>query len=176
METNYKKKAASLGLILGVILALITASGYAIDYTILVNPWLGVGIFLAIIGFGIVGSAYAKKYNNGFASFKEAFTGFFITIAIGIAISTLANFILFGLIDTEAATQVSELVTEAQLDGMENWGAPQEAIEQAAEKLDGYNHYSFTNLIQGCFGYIVVMSIFGLIIALIMKRKDPNAA
>ena len=58
--------------------------------------WLGIGILLAVIAFGVVSTAKSKSIMEGFLTFKEAFSAYFITVAVGIIISQVVSFILFG--------------------------------------------------------------------------------
>jgi Flp pilus assembly protein TadB len=83
MEKSLKSIATNYGLYLGVFLALITVIAYAVNLELLTNMWLGIAILLVIVVFGIIAVAKVKQSQNGFASFKESFTSFFITVLIG---------------------------------------------------------------------------------------------
>ena len=66
-----KKNGVTYGIILGVILALITATMYAIDLKLFVSGWIGASTFAIYLIIGIVLLINTKKELNGFFSFKE---------------------------------------------------------------------------------------------------------
>ena len=65
--------------------------------------WVGIVILIAIVVFGIIAVAKVKQAQNGFASFKQAFTGYFITVLIGLLISTFVSFLRLNVFVTDAA-------------------------------------------------------------------------
>ena len=52
-------------------------------------------IDIIVVGTGIISTAKSKKINGGYLSFKEAFSSYFITIAIALIIHTLVSIIIF---------------------------------------------------------------------------------
>lgn len=173
-QQTLKSKSISLGIILGLVLAIFTISCYIISLELFANIWLLVLSISIILGFGIVGSANAKKLNNGFATFKEAFTGYFITIVIGLAINTLTSTILFNIVDEKAGIQITQTAMENQVEMMERYNAPEESIDQIYEKMEGTNQFAYAHQFQGYLWFVVFMSVLGLVVALVMKHKDPS--
>ena len=112
MEKSLKSIATNHGLYLGVLLALITVLAYAINIELLTSMWVGISILIAIIVFGIISVAKIKQAQNGFASFKQSFTAYFITVLIGLLISTFVSFLLFNVVDTDAAEVLKEKTIE----------------------------------------------------------------
>ena len=137
--------------------------------------WLGIGLLLVTIAFGIVSIAKSKSILNGFLSFKQAFSAYFITVAIGIAISTVLSALLFNFIDTEAAEIIKEKTVEATLSFMEGFNAPPESIAEAIEKIESQNQYGIGNLLKSLAWALLFQSIIGLIVAAIMKKSNPDA-
>ncbi|MBT8256580.1 MAG: DUF4199 domain-containing protein [Bacteroidia bacterium] len=170
-----KKSAINYGLILGGILAAAVALLYAISLESLTKWWLGIILFLVALTVGIVSVAKSKSILGGFISFKQAFTSYFITIAIGLFISVLMSIVIFNVVDTGAAEYLNEQVIEITRSMMERFGAPEAEVEKALAELEGKNNYSVGNQLQSFVFQLVFYSIFGLLIALIMKRKDPNS-
>jgi len=174
MEKSLKSIATNFGLYLGILLTMATVIPYIIDIGLLTNTWLGIFILISIIVFGIISVAKAKQANNGYASFKEAFTAYFITIALGLLISTLVSYVLFNFIDTNAAEVLKEKTIEKTVQMLENYNSPTDVIDQTVEKLESQNNYSLVNIAQGLVGYILMFSIIGLIVAAAMKKKNPE--
>jgi len=174
MEKSLKSIATNFGLYLGILLTMATVIPYIIDIGLLTNTWLGVFILISIIVFGIISVAKAKQAQNGYASFKEAFTAYFITIALGLLISTLVSYVLFNFIDTNAAEVLKEKTIEKTVQMLENYNSPTSIIDETVEKLESQNNYSLINIAQGLVGYILMFSIIGLIVAAAMKKKNPE--
>ncbi len=93
MDKTLKSIATNYGLYLGVLMALLTVISYAVNLELLTNMWYGIFILIAIIAFGIISVAKLKQAQNGFASFKEAFSSYFITVIIGLVISTFVSYL-----------------------------------------------------------------------------------
>ncbi len=175
MEKSLKSIAVNFGIYLGILLTLVTVISYAIDLSLLTNTWIGLFILIAIIVFGIISVAKLKQAQNGFATFKEAFTSYFITILIGLVISTFVSYLLFNFIDTDAAEILKQATIEKTVEMLEGFNSPSEAIEKAVEQIESQNQYSLANIVKGLAGYLVVFSIIGLIVSAAMKKSDPNA-
>ncbi|MCK0109310.1 DUF4199 domain-containing protein [Flavobacteriaceae bacterium S0825] len=175
MEKSIKSSAINYGLYLGGALSLITIAIWFVDINLMANMWLGIFLLLAIIAFGVVSTAKSKSLNGGFLSFKEAFSSYFITVAIGIGISSIVSMILFNYIDPEAAKQIQQLTVESTINMMEGFGAPAEAIAEAVEKIESQNQFSIVNTLKSLAWGFLFQAIIGLIVALIMKKSDPDA-
>ena len=175
MEKSIKSSAINYGLYLGGALSLITIAIWFVDINLMANMWLGIFLLLAIIAFGVVSTAKSKSLNGGFLSFKEAFSSYFITVAIGIAISSIVSMILFSYIDPEAAKQIQQLTIESTINMMEGFGAPAEAIAEAVEKIESQNQFSIVNTLKSLAWGFLFQAIIGLIVALIMKKSNQDA-
>ncbi|HEX9600186.1 MAG TPA: DUF4199 domain-containing protein, partial [Mariniflexile sp.] len=118
--------------------------------------------------------AKTKQAQDGYASFKDAFTSYFITVLIGLLVSTVVSYLLFNVIDTDAAAVLKEKTIEKTVQMMENFNAPSEAIAEAADKIEAQNQFGIGNIIKGLAGYLVFFSIIGLIVAAAMKKSKPD--
>ncbi len=175
MENSVKSSAINYGLYLGGILSLITVAIYAIDLSLMVNMWLGIAILIAVIAFGVVSTAKSKGILQGFISFKQAFSSYFITVAVGIIISTVVSAILFNFIDPDAAIFIKEKTVETTISMMEGFNAPAETIAEAVEKIENQNQYGFTSILKSLAWGLLFQSIIGLIVAAIMKKTNADA-
>ena len=176
MEKSLRDSAVQYGLYVGLILSTFTVVSYAVNIELLTKWWLGIILFLIIVIMGIVSTAKAKSILGGFISFKQAFSAWFITIVVGIAISTAVNILLFNVIDPEAAEMVKQATIEATVSMMENFGTPQEAIDQAIVEIENTNQFAIGNLLQSLAFQFIFYAVIGLIVALVMKKSDPDAA
>lgn len=175
MENSIKSSAINYGLYLGAALALVTVAIYAIDLSLMVNMWLGILLILVIVGFGVVSTAKSKGILEGFLSFKQAFSSYFITVVVGITISTIVSALLFNFIDPDAAIQMKEMTIETTIKMLEGFGAPPETIAEAVEKIENQNQFGIGALIQNLIWSFVIQAILGLIVAAIMKKSNPDA-
>ena len=174
MEKTLRLNAKNLGIYLGLSLSLITVLIYVIDLSIFTSLWLMLFNFLLILGFGIFSAASAKKAMNGFPSFKEVFTSYTITMALGLLISTLVGILIFSVIDPEAAATVKELSLESTQELMTKFGAPEAEIEKAMAEAAANDPFSITTQIKNYFGFLVFMLVIGLLVSLVFKKKDPS--
>lgn len=173
-EVSFKKSAANYGLILGGILAASTALLYALSLDSLTKWWVGIIFLLLAVAIGIVSVAKSKALLGGFISFKQGFTSYFITIAIGLFIAVITGILIFNVVDPGAAEYLQEQIVEISRSMMERFGAPESEIEKAIAEMESQNSYSVGNQLQSFVFQLAFYSVFGLLIALIMKRKDPK--
>ncbi|MBT8274401.1 MAG: DUF4199 domain-containing protein [Bacteroidia bacterium] len=174
MEKTLKSIAMNYGLYLGLALTLTTVLVYATNLDIFVKWQFSIALFLLVLIVGFISITKAKKAQGGFISFKEAFTSFFITVAVGTIISSVVGLIIFTIVDPEAAEQLNEKILIATKESMERFGAPDETIkEQLAKARDKDNFSIGTTLTNYVIG-LVIYSIFGLIGAAIFKKKNAD--
>ena len=143
METTNKSNSTNLGLYLGATLAAIVVLIYAVNLDLMVEWWLSVALLTVVIAFGVVAAKRAKKNNTGLLSFKEAFVNYFLTIAVGTAISAVVGIVIFNVVDPEAAAHLNEQILLKSKQMMEGFGMTQEVIATAldeASKKDNWLH------------------------------------
>lgn len=175
MENAIKSSAINYGLYLGGILGLVTVIGYAVSLELLVKWWLGIILLIVIIAFGIISISSSKKMLNGYISFKQAFSSYFFTVAIGILVSMLISILLFNFIDPDAAELLKEKILESTINMMQGFGVPAEAIAEAVDKIENQNQFSILNQLKSVAWQLLFYIILGLILAAIMKKTDPSA-
>lgn len=175
MEKSFKSSAANYGLILGLILALITVFAYVFMLELFTKWWLLIVLLALIIGIGTAAAVKAKKILGGFISFKNAFTAYFIAILIGTLISTIVGIVIFNFVDPEAAKTIQEINIENSREMMESFGATEADIDKAMERAAETDQYSLLARLQQFVIGLVIYCVFGLIVALAVRRKDPNA-
>ncbi len=173
MENSIKSIAKNYGTYLGGLLALLTVLVYAVSLDMMTNVWYSIFILLLIVVFGIVSVVKTKSKLEGYISFKQSFTAYFITVLIGLVISTVVAYVIFNIIDPEAANILKEKSIERMISFMEGFGAPAESIAEAVDKMENDNQFSIANILMSLAGQLVLFSIIGLIVAAVMK-KNPD--
>jgi uncharacterized protein DUF4199 len=171
MNEIIKKNGVNYGIIIGIISILITACIYAINLKLFVNMWLGFAIIAIFITIGVILVSKTKKQLNGFITFKEAFSVYFMAAVIGATMSVLFNILLFNFIDTDAKDSLNELTIETTVEMMKKFGAPTEEIAKQAALLQENDNYSIANLSKGLIFNFIFSAIFGAILALIFRNK-----
>lgn len=174
MNQIVKSKGLMFGLILGFILALMTTYAYSVDLSFLVKPWLIVVYFFLVIILGIFAISSAKKGLGGYISFKDAFSTYFLVIVVGFLISSLISLLIFNVIDPGAQEEIKQLSIDKVTDMMENFDVPQENIDEAIAKIQDQDTFSFVSQIKNYFISLAIYSVFGLLLAAIMKKKNPE--
>lgn len=174
MNEIIKKNGITFGIITGVISILITGFIYLVDIKLFTSMWLGLLSMVVFIGIGIYLLMKTRKELGGVFSFKDAFTTYFISAVIGIAISVIFNILLFNFIDPSLKDTVQELSIESAVDMMKKFGTPTSQIKIAVEDMSKVNQFETFSLLKGSMFSIIFSSIFGLILAAIFKSKPKD--
>ena len=173
-KATIKSIALNYGLYLGGFLSLFTVLGYALNLELLVNFWFTLLLLpIIIIIVGIVSTAKSKSILNGFLSFKQAFSSYFITVAVGLMLSTVMTLIIFNFIDPEAAVELKTILVEKSINMMEGFGAPPEAIAENVEKIESQDTFGLATQLRSLAQSLIFFTVIGLIVAAIMK-KNPE--
>ena len=175
MENSFKSSAANYGLILGVILSLLTVFAYVFMLELYTKWWLMIILLVLIVAIGIAAAVKSRKILGGYINFKNAFTAYFIAILVGTLISTLTNIVIFNFVDPGAAETLKEMTMDATQQSMESWNVPQEEIEKGMEKMAQTDNFAIGTQLKNTAYGLVFQCVIGLIVALVVRKKDPNA-
>ncbi|MDC1539553.1 DUF4199 domain-containing protein [Flavobacteriaceae bacterium] len=176
MEPTPKSIAINNGLYLGGILALISVLIYAVNLDLFTEWWLGIILFIVVVVYGVFSSIKSRTSLGGFISFKQAFTSYFITIAIGTLIATIVGIAIFTFIDPEAATYLNEQILLLTKQTMERFGMPQEAMQAALDEAAKKDNFSLGMQSQAFVFRLAFYAVIGLIVALIVKKTNNKEA
>ena len=176
MEQTTKSAAINYGVYLGAITSLITIIIYGVDIDLFTAPWLGIVLFIIVVAFGAVSALNSRKLLGGFISFKQAFSSYFITIAVGTLMSSIVGIVIFTYIDPEAAIYLNEQVLILTKETMERIGLPQEAIIAAIEEASKKDNFSLGAQTQAFVFRLVFYAVIGLIVGLIVKKTESKDA
>jgi hypothetical protein len=133
-------------------------------------------IALAIyLGLAIYGGIDYRKSIGGFISYGKAFQHGFLILAISALVATLFNVVLYNVIDTELPQKLTDASIENTRAMMENFGASEDAIDQAVIKAEESSKEQFTIVgqLKGYFFILIFSAIMALISALIVRKNEP---
>ena len=176
MEPTTKSSAINNGLYLGAILSLVSVLIYAVNLDLFTEWWLGIILFIVVVAYGVISAVKSRTILNGFISFKQAFTSYFITTAIGTLIATVVGIAIFTFIDTEAATYLNEQILLVTKQTMERFGMPQEAMQAALDEAAKKDNFSLGMQSQAFVFRLDFYAVVGLIVSLIVKKTDNKEA
>jgi hypothetical protein len=172
MKEAVKKNSVTYGIIVGVLAILVYTVMYVIDVKLFANIWIGVGLGILNIVIGIIAVAKAKKALAGFISFKDAFTVFFLAMAIGALIGTIYLAILLNVIDPAAQTIILDEYVTMTVNWMQQAGSKPAEIKKTIEDMKASDPFGPVTMalsyVKGLLFYIII----GLIVAAAMKKNN----
>jgi hypothetical protein len=177
-ETNNQQTplqhAIRFGAILGVISAIIGLLLYVVDPTLMIKWWFGLIMIAVSLGFIIYAGITYRKSIGGYIEFGPAFIHGFVTFAIAGLIGTVMNLLLYTVIDPELPEVLTDAAVEQAMSMAESFGAPPEAMEQAAENARAQTEGQFTpmGVAKSYFISLIFYAILSLITALIVRRRE----
>ena len=171
MDTTLKKNSIDLGVKLGTLLFVITTIIYIVDIKLFTNFSVILAYMIPALGFSIYSVFSARKLQNDIISFKEAFTAYFLCIAIGYLIVTFGNIVIFKIIDPAAADLIHEEIMVSSIVMMENFGATSEMISEAMNEMQNNHSFSYMAIFQNYANALLRNAIFGLLVAVVMKKS-----
>tara|TARA_B100000900_G_scaffold52673_1_gene38998 strand:+ start:10222 stop:10752 length:531 start_codon:yes stop_codon:yes gene_type:complete len=171
METNLKSNSIDLGIKLGTFLFIVTAVIYIIDGKLFTNFSTMLAYMIPSLSVSIYSVLSARKLQNQIISFKEAFTAYFLCIAVGYLISTIGSIIIFKFIDPAAADLIHEEIMISTKEMLENFGTPSEIINEAMNEMEKNHSFSYSAIFQNYANVLLRNAIFGLLVAVTLKKS-----
>lgn len=175
-STTLMNHALKWGGIFAGISIVITMLIYAIDYTLMAG-FTFILIMLAVgLGFVVYAGINYRNEIGGYIPFGKAFLHGFAVFAIGGVISSIFTILLYTVIDPDLPVNLTEAVISNTESMMQRFGAPQESIDEAVDKMreDMPNNFSAFGLIKGYFTSLIWYAILSLITGLIVKKNQPE--
>ena len=169
-----KNLSIEIGYKLGGILALSTILVYAIDFKLFLNPWVGSGFFIITVVAGVYSTIQSRKINNG-ASFKQAFTSYFIAVAVGYLLGNLTTILVFVIIDPEAAKVLDEEMLIMTKELLEGFGMSSDMIALSMDEASKKSNFSLSSIAMQYVVNLILFSLIGLVTSLIWKRDKTEA-
>ncbi len=167
------KMALKYGLLVSVIYILVSSVVNIFIANLIVfyvSKFIGYMLFFVIIGYF---AASIRKANGGYIEFREVFGAIFIMILTASTISYLYNYIYILYIDTH----YMEKLKSASIHYMEKMNMPESKLDETAQKFDEQieeaKHFNLKRNILTLSGAYLLDSLFGLIVAAIVKKQKP---
>ncbi len=170
---NNSTHSIKWGVILGVISVLITLVIYITDISLLTSGWVNTAIIIISIGLVFYASIDYRKQLGGFMTFGQAFLHCFVVLAISGLIALLFRYLLFNVIDPEAASVMAEAQMEATMKTMESLGGAN------GEMMDGMetslaNQFNIGTMAMGYGFTLIFYAIGAAIVGAITKKKNKE--
>ena len=147
------------------------------EYAFSLPAYLAVVIMIVTMCLAVIKT---KKENENYINFKTAFSTVFV-IAL---IAAIGNIIYSNLVMPLILPNYMDVIKTVMLKNMDWWfskfNTPQEvkdkAIDEAMQKLSKMNEVRIVDQIKAFVGSTLINSLFGVVIALILKSKgeDPK--
>ena len=170
--------ALKSGVILSVISIVITLLIYIIDPMLMIKWWFGlISLALALILVSYFGIQYRNE-GDGYINFKQSFIYSWIMFIVAGFIGTLFMMLLYNVIDPDLPGVLSEASKEQTIQMMSNFGAPEDAIDdaiaQAEENGDFTNPFTFMGQVKAFGIVIIIYAVLSLITGAIIRKKEPE--
>lgn len=164
------------GVITGAVTSLYMALLYSAGMETFSNWLLSSLMYPIIIGLTCYFTAQLKKqFLEEAFNFLQTFVVILSIMMVAALVSTVWNIILFNVIDTSLAKELSERILEQTAETMEKWGAPESTMKETLKGMrDLPSQFKpIAQLLSWLKGGIF-MAIISLICAVFMRRKEPK--
>ncbi len=174
MNELVKSNGIKYGGIFAIIAIVYSYAAYIINEDLFTNWWISILLMLSGLVMFVVAVVKTKKDMGGFISFKDAFSAFMVASILYLAAATLANMVLFQIVDTDLGPRLQEKMIEMTYERFESFGMSEEQINEAVIKMEEQDSFSLKGQITGLFSGILFFAVIGLVVALILKKKKPE--
>lgn len=163
-----------LGVILGVLYGVVTFYfGYAMLHGVM-GIWKGTLFFyFLVIPICVFGVYYARKKGGGFISFTDSFLLCLTIIIVGVFLSQVINGVYISRITEVEQDRMMDIIVENQLETLEYMEVDELEFEDSLRaQMKGMFEINAVTIATSVFS-IFLLSIFGVIISLIMRKDKP---
>lgn len=172
MTDIIKKTGFQIGLLLGFLLILLSSYIYFVDLSLLTNVWAGVSTLILTVICGIISIVVIKNKLDGFITFKEAFSGYFITILTGSLLSCLFLLVIYNLVlMPETKANIILAMRDFDISLLKQNLMPQENINKTLEVYKTLNPFSTNTVLSSSIKYLLRDCLIGFLVALIFRNK-----
>lgn len=172
MTDIIKKTGFQIGLLLGFLLILFSSYIYFVDLSLLTNVWAGVSTLILTVICGIISIVVIKGKLNGFITFKEAFSGYFITILTGSLLSCFFLIVIYNFVlSTETKANIILAMRDFDISLLKQNLMPQENIDKTFEVYKTFDPFSITTVLSSFIKYLLRDCLIGFLVALIFRNK-----
>ena len=135
--------------------------------------FLAVNLVVTIVVLSVLGSKI-RQDEGGFITFKKMFINLFLVVLIMVIGGGLFGYLLYGVVDTQWMLDAKEMTIANMYEYKDNM--PEAAFEAQLERIEEQFSQSFGNTLKQLGGSILGWTIFSLILAAILKKKQEDFA
>jgi hypothetical protein len=173
MKPNLINEGVKYGAICGLLAILITYCSWAMG----INTFMSVSLYSKFVPYMLVIILLAgfslRKQNGGFLSFAQALKFTFLAYVIAELLFAASNYVLFNLVDTTLAGEVTTRSIEGARKFMEKMGTPEAKIEESIKEMQNKgNAMSFGKILLGMGIYLVWDFVMSLLISLVIRKEE----
>ncbi len=174
METKQTNPLLQFSILSAVTGILAYVGLYLAGVKYMLSPFAFISSYGFPIVFAVLACLTSKKQNNGFLEFGKALKiSFGVFVLTALAVSILSYFLL-NYIDLEFRQALKEESLAVSEKILKKFGASADQIEKEMDEARKKDSFSLSNTILGfafsCFSYFLL----ALIIAAIVKKKNPE--
>src|SRR5690625_1542426 len=157
----------------GIVLVLLTIISYFNNWDIFLSPWFQFAKFIIVVAIAVYATYLSRKAHFKVFSFRDGFSAFFITVAVGLGIFTVINWLLFDFFATDAGHYINDTAIVMRQEQLEALDQDPEKIKEEIEQLRDSYQFSFISQFQGYIITLVLYCLLAPLAALIFKTKKP---
>ncbi|MFT4741117.1 MAG: hypothetical protein ACJAT1_000882 [Marivirga sp.] len=171
---NNSTHSIKWGVISGVISILITLIIYIVDISLFTAGWVGILMIAISIFIVFYASIDYRKLQGGFMTFGQAFLHAFALLAIAGLLDVTFRYLLFNIIDPEAAVYLAEKQLEATMKVMESFGAGGNTASMDGIAKGFQDQYKIGTMAIGYATALIVYAVGASIVGAITKKKNQE--
>jgi hypothetical protein len=175
-STTMKGNVLRYGITVGLVISGYMALLYSAGMDVFANWWYSVIMYPISIGLICYFTINLRNSNESEPfNFKQTFVILLSMLMIAMLVSTLWNIVLFNVIDTSLAKELSVRILEETEATMEKWGAPEEAIKETLKEMrDLPEQFKPVAQLLSWLKGGLFMALISLICASFIKRKEQK--
>ncbi|MHB1177049.1 MAG: DUF4199 domain-containing protein [Daejeonella sp.] len=174
---NLNKAAASNGLIIGILSAVIGIVIYYVYPSLFGSMWFAIVNVIFAFGIYIYFTVDLRRKIGGYWSFREALKGIFLMAFVAGLILAIINYVFYKFIEPDAFEKISGFVEAGAAKTFESMGMDQDQIDVAVsrqlEGMKGQFDPTLMDLLKNLAIGILIEFIMSLIFAAIFKKESP---
>ena len=174
---NLNKAAASNGLVIGILSAILGIVIYYVAPALFGSMWFAAGNVIFLLAIYIFFTIDLRKKIGGYWSFRQALKGIFLMAFTAGIILTIVNYVFYEFVEPDGFTKISGYVEEGATKTFESMGMDPDQIDTAvSEQLKGMKkQFNPTpmELLQNLGIAILIQFVMSLIFAAIFKKEAP---
>ncbi len=162
------------GLLIGAISVVFNLVLLLIDYHLLLGSWITIIPFIINLTVLFVAGFELRKMYNSDLPFREAFLSTLTIIAIGLAMGTVYNMLVYNVFAPDVAEALHKETVTQTANLLESFGMDDETIDAAVVQAEVVNPYGVKNLLISYFTNLIGGVILALIVGAVVKKKKPD--